>query len=182
MEKEKIKFDKINQNNYNSNDKNKKQKKSDQVLFPNLTQTNKNKASNDDYKFSFMHSIKFEKMNLMNKKFVGFMKDDKSWQRYRKKINPVSNRLDGSYNTETNQRVWYPNGEYIIKRRYNYMDSGLEHVYEKSNVEEKKPIDLLFTEKKILNIFNIFSNMIKYNQGNILYLLNIALLVKNTQI
>ena len=44
-----------------------------------------------------MHSLKFEKMNQLNKQFVDFMKDDKKWQKYRKKMNPVSNPLDGSY-------------------------------------------------------------------------------------
>ena len=102
MEQEKPKLNDKNiytdSNLNNLNNKNKK-KKNDQVYFPSLTQENKKKGTNkkEDFQFSFMHSLKFEKMNQLNKQFVNFMKDDKMWQKYRKKMNPVSNPLDGSY-------------------------------------------------------------------------------------
>ena len=62
------------------------------------------------------------------------------WQKFRKKRNQVSNILDGNYETKRG-RAWWPNGEYIVKKRYNYTESGLEHIYEKNNVEQKRPID-----------------------------------------
>ena len=164
MEQESPKLNNKSSNNYNSNNLNSqsKKKKLGQTYFPSLTQENKKTASNKkkEFQFSFMHSLKYEKMNQLNRKFINFMKDDKKWQVYRKKINPISNPLDGSYITYFklksnkkivkifNNRAWYPNGEYIIKRRYNYVDSGLEHIYEKNNVEEKLPIDVPLKDKK----------------------------------
>ena len=88
MEQEKPKINEKNINtDSNSNNLNiqNKKKKNDQVYFPSLTQENKKKWSNkkQDFQFSFMHSLKFEKMNQLNKQFVNFMKDDKMWQKYR---------------------------------------------------------------------------------------------------
>ena len=181
MEQEKPKLnDKNIYTDSNSNNLNiqSKKKKNDQVYFPSLTQENKKKPSNkkEDFQFSFMHSLKFEKLNQLNKQFVDFMKDDKKWQKYRKKMNPVSNPLDGSYKIsffieqkkkrkKIYNRPWYPNGEYIIKRRYNYIDSGLEHVYEKNNVEEKLPIDLSSKDKKDSEYIQKFLEYDKIQQG-----------------
>ena len=102
MEQEKPKLNDKNiytDSNLNNLNIQNKKKKNDQVYFPSLTQENKKKWPNkkQDFQFSFMHSLKFEKMNQLNKQFVNFMKDDKMWQKYRKKMNPVSNPLDGSY-------------------------------------------------------------------------------------
>ena len=130
--------------NVNSKGKNKK------LYLPNMTQPNNKKKPNENTEFqgAFLHSAKFDKWHGENEKIVTFMKDKVKWQKYRKEKNPVSNRLDGSYSTKYNNREWYPNGEYIVKRRYNYLDSGLEHFYEKCNVPEKKPIDAQLTKKE----------------------------------
>ena len=175
------KLNNINTDNYNSNKANSQNKKNKngQIYFPSLTQDNRKKDSNkkQDYTFSFMYSIKFENLNKENKKFVRYMNNDKIWQKYRKKKNPVSNRLDGSYKPtfliyskeggvkEKNNRAWYPNGEYIIKRRYNYLDSGLEHIYEKNNVEEKLPTDLESKDKKDKQYIQKFLEFDKIQPG-----------------
>ena len=124
--------------------------KNNKLYLPNMTQPNNKKKPNENTEFqgAFLHSAKFDKWHGENEKIVTFMKDKVKWQKYRKEKNPVSNRLDGSYSTKYNNREWYPNGEYIVKRRYNYLDSGLEHFYEKCNVPEKKPIDAQLTKKE----------------------------------
>ena len=138
------------QNLYRSNDfRNANSGKNNKIYLPNMTQPNNKKKPTEIQEFqgAFMHSAKFDKWHNINSKIVDFMNDKIKWQKYRKEKNPVSNRLDGSYSTKLNNREWYPNGEYIIKRRYNYADSGLEHFYEKCNVAEKKPIDAQLTQK-----------------------------------
>ena len=119
---------------------------------PNLNFRKKNKAKDKkDNVFvgGFLRSLKFEKLHDINQKYNKLMQKDKEseWQIFRKKYNQVSNRLDGSYCPKIHNRAWWPNGEYIIKRRYNYTESGLEHIYEKNNVEQKKNIDLPLTTK-----------------------------------
>ena len=151
MEQIIYKDSKESQNLYASNDfKNVNSKRNkNKIYLPNMTQPNNKKKPNENQEFqgAFMYSAKFDQWHNINRKMVTFMKDKIKWQKYRKAINPVSNRLDGSYSTKLNNREWYPNGEYIIKRRYNYADSGLEHFYEKCNVAEKKPIDAQLTQK-----------------------------------
>ena len=146
-----------------------------QVYLPNMTQPNstfkskkKKKQDKDtEFKGNFLHSIKFENLHGQNHKFVDFMKiqNEKTWQIFRKKNNKVSNRLDGSYCPKIHTRAWYPNGEYIIKRRYNYTESGLEHFYEKNNVEQKKSIDLPLTKKKDVEYLQDFLEYEKAKPG-----------------
>ena len=114
---------------------------------PNSNFRKKNKAKDKKDKIfvgGFLRSLKFEKLHDINHKYKELMQIEKEneWQIFRKKYNQVSNRLDGSYCPKIHNRAWWPNGEYIIKRRYNYTESGLEHIYEKNNVEQKKNIDL----------------------------------------
>ena len=133
-------------------------KKKDSIYLPTMTQPNSNNKTkkkgkqekNAEFKGKFLDSIKYRKLHEINRKYIDYMKleNDPIWQTFRKKYNQVSNRLDGSYCPKIHNRAWYPNGEYIIKRRYNYTESGLEHHYEKNNVEQKNPIDLPLTKKK----------------------------------
>ena len=133
LNKNELKLPLMNQSNPYS--KNKKQSK---------------KKKKEPPKLGFLHSKKYEDYHKENVKYIQFMnpKDDTNWQIFRKKRNKVSNRLDGSYKPKMHNRVWYPNGEYIVKHRYNWTESGLEHYYEKNNIEQKLPIDLQLSKKK----------------------------------
>ena len=91
---------------------------------------------------NYFYSLKFENLHEINKKRTGFLfGDEKKRQLLRKKTNNFSNQIDNYYFPKFHQRSWWPNGEYIIKRRYNYTGIGLEHVYEKNNVEQLKTIE-----------------------------------------
>ena len=58
-------------------------------------------------------------------------------QVYNKKKFIVSNELDNYFYPKYHSRSWWPNGQYIVKQRYKHSESGLEHIYERGNVEEK---------------------------------------------
>ena len=145
----------------------KNETKNNQVYLPSMTQPSKkkNKGEKDnEFKGSFLYSAKFEKLHKLNEKYVRFMKVENmdKWQIFRKKNNPVSNRLDGSYWPKKHDRAWYPNGEYIIKHRYNHTESGLEHFYEKNNVEQKRDVDLPLVKKKDSEYLQ---NFLEYNKA-----------------
>ena len=91
-------------------------------------------------------SKKFSELHELNKNFVIYMKNDKKWQKHRKQFYKVSNFLDNYYN-QFHSRPWYPNGKYQVKIRYNHTESGLEHIYEKNNVEQLIPIDKISKDK-----------------------------------
>ena len=91
-------------------------------------------------------SKKFSELHELNKDFVMYMKNDKKWQKHRKQFYKVSNFLDNYYN-QFHSRPWYPNGKYQVKIRYNHTESGLEHIYEKNNVEQLIPIDKISKDK-----------------------------------
>ena len=91
-------------------------------------------------------SKKFSELHELNKNFVIYMKNDKKWQKHRKQFYKVSNFLDNYYN-QFHSRPWYPNGIYQVKIRYNHTESGLEHIYEKNNVEQLIPIDKISKDK-----------------------------------
>ena len=111
-------------------------RETNQNYFPNMVQPNSNfntkkKAKQEkdkEFKGNFLNSIKFQELYKKNHLITELMKikNEAKWQIFRKEHNKVSNRLDGSYCPKMHTRVWYPNGEYIIKRRYNYTESGLE--------------------------------------------------------
>ena len=159
MEQEQIK----RENDYSSNLKiPKKKEKNTGVYLPSVTQPNKKNSSKEKTEFvgGFMKSLKYEKYFNENRKFVKFMKNDPLWQKYRKKIHPVSNPLDGFFIKDMNNRVWYPNGKFIRKIRYQYTDSGLEHFYEKNNVEQKNPVDEeLAKTKNYMQHFHEYENI-----------------------
>ena len=133
-----------------------------------FNQTKKPKSkpqSKPDFSGNVYHSRKFSELHKINTKFVEFMhpKHEKAWQVYRKKLNRVSNFLDNNYHPN-HLRAWYPNGKYQVKIRYNYTDSGLEHIYEKNNVEEKNAIDKEDKLKK--GKYNINENFIEYKKAS----------------
>ena len=92
---------------------------------------------------NFFFSPKYEKLHELNKKRTGYLfgKDDKKRQKLRKIYNNFSNPIDNYYYPKFHERAWWPNGEYIIKRRYNYTGIGLEHIYEKNNVQQLKVVE-----------------------------------------
>ena len=98
---------------------------------------------------NFFYSSKFENLHELNKKRLGFLfaKDEDKRQIIRKKNDNISNHLYNYYFPKFHKRSWWPNGEYIIKRRYKYTGIGLEHIYEKNNVEQLKTIEN--NEKKL---------------------------------
>ena len=106
----------------------------------------KNKQKYQDISFpeqNYFRSPKFETLHNQNKKRIGFLisnNEDKR-QILRKKENNFSNLIDNYYYPKYHPRSWWPNGEYIIKRRYNYTGIGLEHYYEKNNVEQLKTLE-----------------------------------------
>ena len=60
----------------------------------------------------------------------------------------MSNPLGNYYFPKIHERSWWPNGVYIVKRRYNETEIGLEHFYEKNNVEQLEDNPLKGTKKK----------------------------------
>ena len=103
----------------------------------------KKKPSKDFPEQNYFNSLKFENLHELNKKRTGFLfsKDEDKRQLLRKKTNNFSNQIDNYYFPKYHKRSWWPNGEYIIKRRYNYTGIGLEHIYEKNNVEQLKTLE-----------------------------------------
>ena len=118
---------------------------------------------------SYLHSIKFDNLHEENKKRTGYLisnKEDQR-QRLRKKFNNFSNQIDNYFYPKYHQRSWWPNGEYRIKRRYNYTKIGLGHVYEKNNVLQLKTLeDKEEKEKKDADYLKDFTeyNNLKVNE------------------
>ena len=99
----------------------------------------KNKGINqkNEREQRYLFSIKTDIRHDENKKRMGYMKkDDKKRQKFRKKEFKVSNPLGNYYFPKLHERSWFPNGVYTVKRRYNETEIGLEHFYEKNNVEQ----------------------------------------------
>ena len=110
-------------------------------------------------------SKKFSELHELNKNFVIYMKNDKKWQKHRKQFYKVSNFLDNYYN-QFHSRPWYPNGKYQVKIRYNHTESGLEHIYEKNNVEQLIPIDKISKDKNKNIISENFIELEKSKPGD----------------
>ena len=92
---------------------------------------------------NYFYSPKFETLHEQNRKRIGFLISNNETKRQilRKKTNNFSNQIDNYFYPKYHPRSWWPNGEYIIKRRYNYTGIGLQHYYEKNNVEQLKTIE-----------------------------------------
>ena len=91
---------------------------------------------------NYLLSPKFELLHEKNKNGLGFLKDKEDLrQAKRKEKNNFSNLIDNYYNSEIHSQSWKPNGGWIIKRRYKYTGIGLDHFYEKNNVEQLQTIE-----------------------------------------
>ena len=76
----------------------------------------------------------------INHKRQGYITTESKRQQFLKKLFQVTNQVPNYFSPEFHKRSWWPNGKYRIKRRYNYTQTGLEHYYEKNNVEQLNPI------------------------------------------
>ena len=91
---------------------------------------------------NYLLSPKFDLLHEKNKNGLGFLKDKEDIrQAKRKEKNNFSNLIDNYFNSEIHSQSWKPNGGLIIKRRYKYTGIGLDHFYEKNNVEQLQTID-----------------------------------------
>ena len=109
---------------------------------------------------------KYEKLGEENRKTYFIGKNEETRQRLRKERFKITRFLDNYYRPISNnkrndieRRVWYPNGKYQVKRRYNETEIGLEHFYEKNNVKELEDIEN--SSKKE----NIENEELKYNKS-----------------
>ena len=112
----------------------------------------------------YMLTTKSTMNSDFNKKINNLFKNESNRQKFRKKFYKVTNQLDNYYFPKIHNRSWYPNGLYQIKKRYNETEIGLEHIYEKNNVEELETIEdkKKSNNKKDDNI-NYFENFIIKN-------------------
>ena len=135
---------------------------------PKIRPTSPDLKSKEAPLLNYLSSPKFEKLHDNNKNGLGFFIDkDNERQKMRKENNNFSNLIDTYYNSEIHPRSWWPNGGLIIKRRYKYTGIGLDHFYEKNNVEQLETVeDIKLKEKKDVDYlvkFQEFEN-IKYNE------------------
>ena len=140
-----------------------KQSTSSNFLFGRpKTATNKKKI---DFENNYLYSAKFDKFAKENSKRQGYLIKDKDNQRQlvRKQMFKVSNPIDNYYFPKYHDRSWWPNGKYILKRRYNYTEIGLEHNYERNNVEQLAVIEEAGNGKKketdFLKEFSEYDNL-----------------------
>jgi len=143
-----------------------------EILKPvKISKSKSTKKDTNNIGAKLYFSKKFSDLFESNKKYVDFMKTDKNWQKYRKKLYKVSNFLDNYY-CQYHNRAWYPSGVYQVKTRYNHTESGLEHVYEKNNVEQLKPVDIIQKDKKKINIISdSFIETLKAKEGEYLIII-----------
>ena len=77
-------------------------------------------------------------------------------------------KIGNSYFPKIHNRFWMPNGAYIVKRRYNETEIGLEHYYEKNNVEQMKEIELRDKKKKPSDYIKEFNDYDSLQEGQYL--------------
>ena len=112
----------------------------------------------------YMLTTKSTLNSEINRKLNNLFKNESSRQKFRKKFYKVTNQLDNYYYPKIHNRSWYPNGLYKIKKRYNETAIGLEHIYEKNNVEELETIeDKKKSDNKKDDNLNYFENFITKN-------------------
>ena len=174
-----------NLNSQSSNPQQQNQSKT-QTNFYNSTNNNKfNQASNThsnirpkttnakmrtgQLEARYLYSEKFDELHNENLKRMGHLKNDEyKRQILRKKIFKVSNPIGNSYFPKIHNRFWMPNGVYIVKRRYNETEIGLEHNYEKNNVEQMKEIELKDKKKKPSDFIKEFNDYDSLQEGQYL--------------
>ena len=110
--------------------------------------------------------VRFKDLGKENKKRQGYIKTEKYRQEFLKKLFLVTNPVPNYYSPKYHDRSWWPNGQYIVKRRYNYTQTGLEHFYEKNNVEQLRPIDTEQKSKKESDYLKHFLEYESVNPGN----------------
>ena len=107
--------------------------------------------------------LRFKDLGKENSKRQGYIKVERQRQEFLKKLFCVTNPIPNYYSPKCHDRSWWPNGQYIVKRRYNYTQTGLEHFYEKNNVEQLRPID---TEKKTKKESEYLQHFLEYESVN----------------
>ena len=97
--------------------------------------------------------LRLKDLGKINKKRQGYIQKENERQIFLKDLFKVTNQVPNYYSPKFHKRSWWPNGKYLIKRRYNFTQSGLEHYYEKNNVEQLYPIknsDLFEMKREIV--------------------------------
>ena len=122
-----------------------------------------NKTKHDTDFHYLMPLLRFKDIGKENNKRQGYIKTEKQRQEFLKKLFLVTNPIPNYYSPKYHDRSWWPNGQYIVKRRYNYTQTGLEHFYEKNNVEQLRPID---TEKKTKKESDYLKHFLEYESVN----------------
>ena len=132
---------------YNSNNNNtfNQQSKTQQNFLPNTTNAKMRTGQSED-----LYSEKFGELHNENLKRMGHLK------------------IGNSYFPKIHNRFWMPNGAYIVKRRYNETEIGLEHYYEKNNVEQMKEIELRDKKKKPSDYIKEFNDYDSLQEGQYL--------------
>ena len=119
-----------------------------------------------DYHY-FAPLPRLKDLGTINAKRQGYIKTENKRQLFLKNLFKVTNQVPNYFSPSYHKRSWWPNGKYLIKRRYNYTQSGLEHFYEKNNVEQLNPIknsDLYEMKREVkkpevLNDFKEYENI-----------------------
>ena len=75
--------------------------------------------------------LRLKDLSSINQKRQGYIQSKYDRQIFLKNLFKVTNQVPNYYSPEYHKRSWWPNGKYLIKRRYNYTQTGLEHYYEK---------------------------------------------------
>ena len=127
--------------------------------------TSKKQRTLEDFHY-LMPILRKKDIGKENQKRQGYMKTEKKRQEFLKKLYIVTNPVPNYYSPKYHKRSWWPNGLYIVKKRYDYTQSGLEHYYEKNNVEQLKPIDTEEKVKKDSEYIKSFSEFENLTPGN----------------
>ena len=118
------------------------------LTYENRSKT-KNQNKREEPEGRYLFSQKTLDRQKQNQKRMGYYGTNEAGrQRFRKREFKVSNPLGNYYFPKIHKRSWWPNGVYTIKRRYNETEIGLEHFYEKNNVEQLKDTPLKGEKKK----------------------------------
>ena len=95
-----------------------------------------------------MSRISEKYSGVEQRKMIAKSKDKYKRNEMRRQKNPITRELDNYFKHEPHERVWYPNGLYILKHRYYYAEPGLGHNYEKNNIEQLMDLRELIKEKE----------------------------------
>ena len=129
------------------------------------------KINTKDYHY-LVPLFRLKDLGNINHKRQGYIQSKVDRQIFLKNLFKVTNQVPNYYSPEFHKRSWWPNGKYLIKRRYNYTQSGLEHYYEKNNVEQLKPIknsdlnemrNTVLKKEESLKDFKEYNNIMKGN-------------------